>query len=139
MVTMDVTFFRAKDGAPYAHLGADWPGFNEALTDAVGSLPPRGSAERSVSTYWIDRALAETERMSAAGLTGSFQGGNTTSLALEGGQVRACSDYELFDDEAMPIEVFTEVLLAWRAEVLRVREVERPEIPETYRRNPYPT
>jgi hypothetical protein len=91
-----------------------------------------------VSTYWIDRALSQVRRMIASGETGPFQGGNATTLALMDGRVVATSDYELFDDEAMEVEAFEEVLLAWRTEVLRVREAERPIIPETYRRNPYP-
>lgn len=138
MVPMDVTFFRTSDGAPYANLGTGWPGFNETLSDAVTSIPPRGSAEHSVSTYWIDRALVEIERMKSAHLIGPFQGGNATTLVLDNGQVRASSDYEMFDDEVMAVESFIEVLSIWRAEVLRVLELETPEIPDTYRRNPYP-
>ena len=57
---------------------------------------------------------------------------------LDNGQVRASSDYEMFDDEVMAVESFIEVLSIWRAEVLRVLELETPEIPDTYRRNPYP-
>lgn len=138
MVHVDVTFYRARDGAPYANLGTRWPGFNETLSDAVTSMPPRGSMEHSVSTYWIDRVQGEIERMKSAHLTGPFQGGNATTLVLDNGQVRACSDYETFEDEVMTVESFIEVLSLWRAEVVRVRESETPEIPETYRRNPYP-
>jgi len=138
MVHVDVTFYRTSDGAPYAHLGTRWPGFNETLSDAVTSIPPRGSMEHSVSTYWIDRVQGEIERMKSAHLTGPFQGRNATTLVLDNGQVRACSDYETFDDEVMAVESFIEVLSLWRAEVVRVQESETPEIPETYRRNPYP-
>jgi len=94
--------------------------------------------EHSVSTYWIDRVQGEIERMKSAHLTGPFQGGNATTLVLDNGQVRACSDYETFEDEVMTVESFIEVMSLWRAEVVRVRESETPEIPETYRRNPYP-
>lgn len=135
---VDVTFVRAKDGAPYARLGSAWVGLNDALADAVSSLPPRGSAEQSVSTYWIDRALSQVHRMVAAGESGPFQGGNTTTLSVVGGRVVATSDYDLFDEESMTVEDFEHVLSSWRVEVLRVRQAERPSIPETYRRVPYP-
>jgi hypothetical protein len=137
-VCVDVTFVRAKDGAPYARLGPPWVGFDEALTDAVSSLPPRGSAEQSVSTYWIDRALSQVRRMVAAAESGPFQGGNTTTLSVVGGRVVASSDYDLFDEESMTVEDFEQVLSSWRAEVVRVWEADRPSIPETYRRVPYP-
>ncbi|WP_223305273.1 hypothetical protein [Cellulomonas sp. B6] len=135
---MDVTFVSAEDGAPYARLGPAWVGFDEALADAVSPLPPRGSAEQSVSTHWIDRALTQVRRMVAAGETGPFQGGNATTLSVVEGQVVANSDYDMFDPEAMTIEAFEEVLRAWRDAVVRVRDEESPPIPETYRRNPYP-
>jgi hypothetical protein len=86
---MDVTFVRAKDGAPYANLGESWRGFNETLADAVGPLPPIGSDEESVSTYWIDRALAQVQRMSQLGQSGPFQGGNAATLAVVDGKVVA--------------------------------------------------
>ncbi|WP_149203583.1 hypothetical protein [Actinotalea subterranea] len=135
---MDVTFVRAKHGTPYVRLGLGWVGFDEALADAVSPLPPRGSAELSVSTYWIDRALSQVRRMVTAGETGPFQGGNATALSVVEGQVVASSDYDMFDPEVMTVAAFEEVLQAWRDEVVRVRDKERPQIPETYRRNPYP-
>jgi hypothetical protein len=133
---VDVSFVRAKDGAPYPDLGPAWPGFNAALADAVGSLPPRGSAERTISTYWIDRTLASVLRMISTGESGSLQGGNATRLAVAGGQVVASSDYEAFDDEVLPAQDFERVLRAWRNEVVRVRSAEEPFIPDTYR-HPY--
>jgi hypothetical protein len=129
-----VTFVRAKDGAPYARLTDEWHGFNEALWDAVGPLPPIGSPEESLSTYWIDRALRVVRSMSEAGQSGLVQGGNAASVVIKDGQVIARSDYEMFDDEAMPVGDFEGVLEIWRRQVVRVREVERPLIPETYRR-----
>jgi hypothetical protein len=113
-------------------------GFDEALADVVSPLPPRGSAEQSVSTYWIDRALTRVRRMVTAGEIGPLQGGNATTLSVVEGQVVASSDYDMFDPEAMTIAAFGEVLRAWRYEVVRVRDEERTRIPETYRRNPYP-
>ena len=135
---MELTFVRANDGAPYVRLPEDWPGFNEALSDAVGPLPPIGSPEQSLSTYWIDRALRVTRQMVDSGDGGIVQGGNAASILVRAGQVVAVSDYELFDDEVMTPAEFEAVLQEWRVEVLRVREAESPNIPETYRRVPYP-
>ena len=134
-----MTFIRAKDGAPYARLsGEDWPGFNEALSDAIGPLPPIGSPEPSLSTYWIDRALRVTRELVDTGRSGLVQGGNAASIVVRDGQVVAVSDYDMFDDETMELPDFEQVLTEWRDEVVRVRDLESPEIPETYRRNPYP-
>ena len=71
-------------------------------------------------------------------LTGRYKVANATTLVLSGSQVLAKSDYELFDDESMPVVNFLDILRRWRAEVVAVRDSERPQIPETYRRKPYP-
>ena len=137
LVVMQVTFVRGRDGAPYAMISGSWRGFNEALGDAVGSLPPRGSMEKSVSTYWIDRAEQVMRQMLERGESGVIQGGNSTTLLLRDGKVVARSDYELFDEEQMDPVDFSHVLAEWRAEIIRVRDGEAPVIAETYRRNPY--
>jgi SAM-dependent methyltransferase len=102
------------------------------------ALPPVGSEETSLSTYWIDRAICELRRRHERGDDGMVQGGNATTLIPQGSDVVAASDYELFDDECMPVNDFLDVLLAWRSEVLKVRDAEHLQIPQTYRRNPYP-
>jgi len=58
---VDLTYFRSPDGAVYATLGPAWPGFNELLGDAITPLPPIGSDEPSLSTYWIDREIGEIQ------------------------------------------------------------------------------
>lgn len=131
---MDVTYFRSPDGAVYARLEPEWDGFNEVLSDAITPLPPIGSSEPSLSTYWIDRAIRKCED----GNNGPVQGGNTTTLVLRGSEVVATSDYELFDDESMSVHDFLDILRQWRAEVISVKDRDRPQIPETYRRGPYP-
>jgi hypothetical protein len=130
--------FRSPDGAVYATLGPAWRGFNELLADAITPLPPIGSEESSLSTYWIDRAIREVQRRQERDEDGIVQGGNATTLLLHGSNVIAASDYDLFDDVHMPIKDFLTVLIAWRSEVLEVRDAEHPQIPQTYRRNPYP-
>jgi hypothetical protein len=41
--------------------------------------------------------------------------GNATSLVVVGDKVIAHSDYEVFDDEEMPLTAFVSGLRAWRA------------------------
>ena len=136
--TVELTFFRSDDGAVYAELGPDLQGFNELLSDAITPLPPIGSAESSLSTYWIDRAIREVSRMHEAHVGGPVQSGNATTLLVSGSRAIATSDYELFDDEEMSVDTFLDLLRQWRAEIIVVRDREQPQIPETYRRNPYP-
>jgi hypothetical protein len=131
---VELTYFRSPDGAVYVRLGTGWRGFNELFSDAITPLPPIGSDETSLSTYWIDRAIRRCED----GADGPIQGGNAASLLLRGSRVVATSDYELFDDESMPVAEFLDILRQWRAEVIAVRDSERPQISETYRRNPCP-
>jgi hypothetical protein len=132
-------YFRSSDGAVYAKLGRTWRGFNELLSDAITPLPPIGSNETSLSTYWIDRATREVLRRRETGDDGPVQSGNATTLMLSGSMVIATSDYELFDDESMSVDEFLDILNQWRGEVIAVRDSEHPQIPETYRRNPYPS
>lgn len=134
---MELTFFRTPDDAVYAKIGPDQGGFNELLADAITPLPPIGSDETSLSTYWMDRAIREVQRMRENHEDGPVQSGNTTTLLLSGSRVIATSIYDLFDDEAMSVDAFLDILRKWRAEVIVVRDREHPRVPETYRRNPY--
>ncbi|HQY97301.1 MAG TPA: hypothetical protein PLU83_09975 [Phycicoccus sp.] len=131
---MALTYFRSSDGAVYAELGPAWRGFNELLSDAITPLPPRGAGEASLSTYWIDRVIRKCED----GNEGPVQSGNTTTLLLRGSNAIAASGDELFDDESMPVDEFLAILHKWRAKVISVRESERPQISQVYRRAPYP-
>jgi hypothetical protein len=136
---VDLTYFRSTDGAVYVRLGPRWRGFNELLGDAITPLPPIGSDQTSLSTYWIDRAMNEIRRRQERQDDGAIQGGNATTLVLNGSRVIASSDYDLFEDESMSVDNFLDVLRQWRSEVIRVRDEEQPQIPGTYRRNPYRT
>jgi hypothetical protein len=128
-----------EDGSVDARLGPDWPIFNEALADAISSLPPRGSKERHLSTYWIDNTLDRLRRLRTARESGPVAGGNAYSIHASGNDVRAVFDYGDEDSyELMPADEFEDLLERWRQRVLDVQRHETREVPETYRRNPWP-
>ena len=68
---VNLTSFRSPDGAVYVTLGPASRGFNELLADAIMPLPPVGSDEPSLSTYWIDRAISEIQRRQESGAGGA--------------------------------------------------------------------
>src|SRR5687767_7198541 len=72
------------DGTIDARLGNDWPIFNEALADAVSSLPPRGSDETRLSTYWIDQTLSRLDALQQHAASGPIASGNAYSLVFDG-------------------------------------------------------
>jgi hypothetical protein len=134
---MDLAFSLRADGQVDLHLGPAWPMFNEALSDSISSLPPRGAQGNGPSTYWIDVAEAGVLRAAETGDTRRFTGGNVTLLKLEGDQVVATLDFS--DDEpreSMPIEDFLDLLREWRRRVLVSAASASSPLPETYRRNP---
>jgi hypothetical protein len=126
------------DGTIDARLGPNWPIFNEALADAVSSLPHRGSNEAHLSTYWIDRTLEQLDTRQAQGSPGRIASGNAYSLVFDGTGVQAVFDYgdPNEDVELMSTEDFREVLTSWRVAVIAARAHERRIVPDTYRRNP---
>ena len=117
-------------------LGDHWPGFNEALADSVSTMPHRGEATTSLSTYWLDLLIGRLESWSdEPGVEQSVISGNTTELVKVGDFVIARSLYELFDDERLPIVDLLPVLGRWRDQV--TTNGEKFAIPETYRRAPF--
>jgi hypothetical protein len=126
------------DGTIDARLGSDWPIFNEALADAVSSLP-RGSKETRLSTYWIDQTLERLAALRAQDQTGRIAGGNAYSLAFDGAGVEAIFDYGDPDEdvELMSVDDFRSILEGWRAAVIAAQDHETRTVPETYRRNPW--
>lgn len=128
------------DGTIDARLGFDWPIFNEALADAVSSLPPRGSNETRLSTYWIDQTLVRLATLQAQDQTGPIASGNACSIVFDGDGVEAVFDYgdPNEDVELMSTDDFTSILERWRAAVLAAQAHETRAVPETYRRNPWP-
>lgn len=134
---MDYSFRRAPDGQVLVTLPTS-RAFTEALNDAVTSMPPRGDRDSRQSTYWIDRALRTIDELSGSAAPTYVQGGNEASLWLDGDTVRAHSDYELFDDDSMPVSDLVGLLEAWRAEVVEARTSSPARFADTYRRNPYP-
>jgi hypothetical protein len=127
------------DGTIDARLAADWPIFNEALADAVSSLPPRGSSETQLSTYWIDHTRDRLNALRQRGEDGLIASGNAYSLRLDGGGVQAVFDYgdANEDVELMSVEDFVGILYRWRAAVVAAQAHETRTVPETYRRNPW--
>lgn len=128
------------DGTIDARLGDDWPIFNGALADAVSSLPPRGSDETKLSTYWIDQTLSRLEALQQHAGAGPIASGNAYSLVLDGDGVQAVFDYgdPNEDVELMSVEDFRSILRGWRAAVVAAQAHETRTVPETYRRNPWP-
>jgi hypothetical protein len=128
------------DGTIDARLGSDWPIFNEALADAVSSLPPRGSTETRLSTYWLDQTLERLAALQARNQAGAIAGGNAYSLVFDGDGVKAVFDYGDPNEEVelMSTDDFTSILKRWRAVVLAAQAHETRLVPETYRRNPWP-
>jgi len=137
---LEVQFLQLRDdGTVDARLGPDWPIFNEALADTVSSLPPRGSAEQHLSTYWIDNTLHRLRRMRASNEAGPIAGGNAYSLVLSGDEVQAIFDYGDEDSvERLHADEVDRLLTAWRERVVEAQRFEQRRVPETYRRNPWP-
>jgi hypothetical protein len=134
---MDLEFSVRADGQVDLKLGTSWPIFNEALSDSISSLPPRGAEGDGPSTYWIDVAEAGVLRAVETGDTRPFTGGNVTLLKLEGDQVVATFDFS--DDEpreSMPVEDFLDLLREWRRRIVLGAASASGPLPETYRRNP---
>ncbi len=135
---MDVRFSRRTDGQVDATLGDGWMVFNEALADAVSSLPPRGERGVGPSTYWIDLSEAQARRSATEGELAPFVSGNITYLRVQGDLVIAAYDFDPEESEAesMPLSVFLGILGQWRTEVLASRHGAGEVLPDTYRRNP---
>ena len=99
------------DGTVDVRLGPRWAIFNEALADAVTSLPPRGSPERRLSTYWIDQTLSRLAAFRHGGEGGVVASGNAYSISVSENHVTAMWDYGDADtSERMTIAEFVEIL-----------------------------
>ena len=127
------------DGTVDARLGSEWPIFNQALADSISSVPPRGSPERHLSTFWIDSTLGRLRSMREGQTLGPIASGNAYSLILDGDDVVASFDYGDEDDqERLAVDDVIELLTGWREAVVATQVHERRIVPETYRRNPWP-
>jgi hypothetical protein len=106
--------FSERDGLVEVDLGPGWPGFTETLADSLGTRAPRGHPA-GLSTFWLDRTL---ERLDAWATPGTeLANGNATELIRTESGVKACSIYDGFAEEEMPLEELRAGLLAWKAEV----------------------
>jgi hypothetical protein len=96
---MQVDFSVREDGQIDAELAGDWPVFNEALSDSISSLPPRGEPGRGPSTYWIDVAARGARPFPNAAT--SVVHIATAPLRVKGGQFASFDDDSSDDDEAI--------------------------------------
>jgi hypothetical protein len=111
--------FKEREGLLEADLGPEWPGFNETLSDSVTTRAPKGEPE-GLSTYWIDRTLTALAKGGPPGTV--LVSGNATSLILTAEGVCAHSDYEVFDDEQMPMADFVRGMSEWREATMALLE-----------------
>lgn len=132
---VEISFVESPARGIDLNLGAGWPGFNEALADSVSTMPYRGEARTTLSTYWIDLVVDRIRTWDGTPEC-TLVSGNVTELVKAGDLVIARSLYELADDEALPVPIMLTALQQWRNRV--VERGGRFEIPETYRRAPYP-
>jgi hypothetical protein len=128
-----------NDGTADARLGPGFHVFNEALADSITSIPPIGSTERHLSTYWIDQTLDRLVSIRTKGEHGRIASGNAYSIRGSDDLVTAVFDYGDDDSiETMPVDEFIGLLKRWGTRVRQVQKDETREVPETYRRKPWP-
>jgi len=134
---VEVTFSVRDDLQVDAHLGPDWPVFNDALADSISSLPPRGAIDKGPSIYWIIKAEQGAVAAQRSGDQQPFIWGNDTRLRVVGDSVVANHDYDDDDQpgESMPVSDFLEILAGWRMRVLESSAGATDTLPDTYRRN----
>jgi hypothetical protein len=100
--------------------GPGRPQLKEALQDCVESLSPVGT-EPSLSTYWIDQALAALS--GSASTESVIASGNAWSLVRYGNGVAARFDYAAQGEEApaetIPVEDLVRELTAYRDAVVQ--------------------
>lgn len=65
-----------------------------ALTDSLGTRPPRGAPQDGPSTYWIDRAATQLRERIVDHQPEPFASGNVTYMALVGDSVEVRYDYD---------------------------------------------
>jgi hypothetical protein len=102
--------------------GGSNPQLKEALQDCVESLSPAGTTP-SLSTYWIDRALAGLSDQASGEAV--IANGNAWSLIRCGDTVTVRFDYaeEAEEDrETVPVDELVVGLSAYRNAVLRALE-----------------
>lgn len=115
---MDARFTQRDDRVVDLQLGPEWGALEETLQDAVTTRAPRGSDGVNPSTYWIDRTL----RAIALGPDGTIvASGNMSDLVLDGEELVARSQHEMFDDQRVHRLELVELLGQWRALVVDLR------------------
>lgn len=103
--------------------------FNRALADSVSSEAPRGALRPGLSTYWIDRAEQRARQAALDGSPEPVASGNVAFLRIEGSYVVAAYEFDPDGDdaEAVPLEVFLDLLGKWRRRVVEAGGGSGPE------------
>jgi len=125
-------------GLAWLDPGEQRPQLKQALQDCVESLSPVGTPP-SLSTYWIEHALAGLSRTAPA--ESVIASGNAWSLVRRGDLVIVRFDYAEEDEgesETIPVEELAAGLSAYRDAVLRALQ-DGHELEERWwaQRNPY--
>lgn len=114
------TFVQSPEGLIDVVVDRDAPILADAMTDSLGTRPPRGAPQDGPSTYWIDQALTQLRARLDDLSESPFASGNVTYLALKDGAVEVRYDYDPPDseyvDRVQPSELI-QLLEAWRKTV----------------------
>jgi hypothetical protein len=133
-----VSFSVRDDVQVDAHVDGGLPVLNEALSDSISSLRPRGAQGITPSTYWIDQAIAGALRAAESADERPFLWGNVTVLRPLGSSVVANYDDDEDDEpgDAIPLIESLALLDEWRQRVIARAAMSTTALPETYRRDP---
>ncbi len=138
---MEYSFVETREGLVDAVLDGVKPILAHAMTDSLGTRPPRGAPQDGPSTYWLDYALTQLRARLEDSRETPFASGNVTYLALKDGAVEIRYDYDPPDSEyvdTIDAEELIELLEAWRSRVLELDPEAERRIPPPPRAHPIP-
>ncbi len=100
-------------------------------------MAPHGDGASGLSTYWVDLLLSRLEHSGReAGVEALMLSGNATELIKLDDTLVARAIYDTFGDETVPLARLIPLFREWRELILARGGAF--DIPQTYRRNPYP-
>jgi hypothetical protein len=114
-------FREGPDGTVDVVLGAEYPLFARALSDAATTVRSSRSSGSRLSTYWIDTTLALLRRHLLTGRDGPITGDATSALHLVGDSVVALDERDDANRESVPAALFEDLLVQWRARIRAVQ------------------